>query len=451
MATNESGVHRVRVGPGGSSRWSRRLANTRAGIADALRSGLDSAVRGTRVMVVVYGDPGHGKTTILDSAAEHAASLGATVVRLTGKAPDGEIPYAGIRTMLASHLPLVGAERSPTQRLLRALVTDFVPPSSALAVCGAVSAWIDCLAPGGSVALFVDDADYVDEDTLRVLAYVASREEAGRVAVVCAATANVDLLDRVSAVPFVLDDLEPSAAVALIRGQGVSSALSDHLLRRLGGNPLALTFAASSLATTDDELAPVHPRLTAHVEERLAPLPPEVGYLLEAAAVCHVDNLGALSAWSEQQGLGAAEHLVTPAEDVGLVTTEQTGLVWQRPWIAESVARMCPPGRRERLRSQLTTTDRPRPQSFGKTELGLQGDSPRRRPAAADLLTTAERRVARVIVGGATTRQAAERLGVSQKTIDAHLQHIYRKLDVRSRSQLVVNLLPSLEPSRGTD
>jgi len=41
-----------------------------------------------------------------------------------------------------------------------------------------------------------------------------------------------------------------------------------------------------------------------------------------------------------------------------------------------------------------------------------------------------------VIVDGASTREAAHFLSVSEKTIESHVQSIYRKLDVRSRSQL---------------
>jgi DNA-binding NarL/FixJ family response regulator len=37
---------------------------------------------------------------------------------------------------------------------------------------------------------------------------------------------------------------------------------------------------------------------------------------------------------------------------------------------------------------------------------------------------------------GLSNREAAERLYVSVKTVDYHLQNIYRKLDVHSRSQL---------------
>jgi len=58
---------------------------------------------------------------------------------------------------------------------------------------------------------------------------------------------------------------------------------------------------------------------------------------------------------------------------------------------------------------------------------------------SADLLsalTPSERRVALAVGQGLSNRESAERLYVSVKTIDYHLQNIYRKLDVRSRGQL---------------
>lgn len=53
-----------------------------------------------------------------------------------------------------------------------------------------------------------------------------------------------------------------------------------------------------------------------------------------------------------------------------------------------------------------------------------------------DQLTTAERHVARRVASGLTSRQIAEELFVSPRTVDAHLTHIYRKLDINSRARL---------------
>ncbi|MDO8391636.1 MAG: LuxR C-terminal-related transcriptional regulator [Actinomycetota bacterium] len=73
------------------------------------------------------------------------------------------------------------------------------------------------------------------------------------------------------------------------------------------------------------------------------------------------------------------------------------------------------------------------------TEAQRQLDS-RRDELAGPLstLSKAELRVARVIAEGLSNRQAAERLFVSAKTIDAQLQAIFRKLAVNSRAQLAV-------------
>jgi DNA-binding CsgD family transcriptional regulator len=51
-------------------------------------------------------------------------------------------------------------------------------------------------------------------------------------------------------------------------------------------------------------------------------------------------------------------------------------------------------------------------------------------------LTPSERRVADVAAKGLTTRQIAETLFVSPKTVEFHLRHIYQKLDIASRGEL---------------
>ncbi len=53
-----------------------------------------------------------------------------------------------------------------------------------------------------------------------------------------------------------------------------------------------------------------------------------------------------------------------------------------------------------------------------------------------DLLTPAELAVAQHVAAGMTSRQIAEALFVSPRTVDAHLAHIYRKLGIASRARL---------------
>lgn len=58
-------------------------------------------------------------------------------------------------------------------------------------------------------------------------------------------------------------------------------------------------------------------------------------------------------------------------------------------------------------------------------------------------LTDTEARLARLVARGASNREIAERTYVSVKTVEAALTRIYRKLDLRSRTQLATLLVPS--------
>ena len=68
-----------------------------------------------------------------------------------------------------------------------------------------------------------------------------------------------------------------------------------------------------------------------------------------------------------------------------------------------------------------------------------------RRPERRDELTAAELRVARMAAEGMTNREIAQALFLTEKTIEHHLSSVYRKLDIRSRVQLV-RALPEGEP-----
>ena len=65
-----------------------------------------------------------------------------------------------------------------------------------------------------------------------------------------------------------------------------------------------------------------------------------------------------------------------------------------------------------------------------------------------DALSQAEFRVAGAVAAGLTNRQAAAELIISVKTVDFHLQQMYRKLGIRSRTELAVRMT-NFEPARG--
>jgi DNA-binding CsgD family transcriptional regulator len=62
------------------------------------------------------------------------------------------------------------------------------------------------------------------------------------------------------------------------------------------------------------------------------------------------------------------------------------------------------------------------------------------RSASGDELTATERRVAGLVAEGRPTKEVAQALFVSPKTVEKHLSRIYAKLGVRSRAELAHRL-----------
>ncbi|MDQ3642647.1 MAG: LuxR C-terminal-related transcriptional regulator [Actinomycetota bacterium] len=59
----------------------------------------------------------------------------------------------------------------------------------------------------------------------------------------------------------------------------------------------------------------------------------------------------------------------------------------------------------------------------------------------ADLLTAYERRVSALIAQGLTNAEIASELSISRKTVESHLSSIYRKLELRSRTELALRIV----------
>jgi DNA-binding CsgD family transcriptional regulator len=95
---------------------------------------------------------------------------------------------------------------------------------------------------------------------------------------------------------------------------------------------------------------------------------------------------------------------------------------------------------REHLQLALQTFDRLGAEPWAeraRTELRASGQSVRTpEQQVEDALTPQELQVAALVAGGATNREAAAALFLSVKTIEFHLGHVYRKLGIRSRTEL---------------
>ncbi|HZC29053.1 MAG TPA: AAA family ATPase [Gaiellaceae bacterium] len=80
---------------------------------------------------------------------------------------------------------------------------------------------------------------------------------------------------------------------------------------------------------------------------------------------------------------------------------------------------------------------------LARMELRAGGTRPRRLALTGiDSLTSAERRVAALAARGLSNRQIAQTLVVSLPTVETHLRHVFRKLDITSRTQLAERVGP---------
>ena len=70
-----------------------------------------------------------------------------------------------------------------------------------------------------------------------------------------------------------------------------------------------------------------------------------------------------------------------------------------------------------------------RPSGNAETDIGLPSQ-----------LTAREREIASLVAAGLSNRQIAERLFISRRTVDAHLEHIFGKLGITSRVMLAIQL-----------
>jgi DNA-binding NarL/FixJ family response regulator len=168
----------------------------------------------------------------------------------------------------------------------------------------------------------------------------------------------------------------------------------------------------------------------------------------DAAPVIAVRRDRALAA---ADGAGSRfESAVERATSSGLlVEAAETVLVWAE-WLgrngdADGAKRIGDRAREQLHRLGVRLWDR-------RLAEVLDASGPTAAGASAPELTPAEYRVALAVATGSTNREVASKLFLSVKTVDFHLQNIYRKLGLRSRTELALRLSRDVraESTRGT-
>lgn len=285
------------------------------------------ARNGTSGALVVRGEPGIGKTSLLRAAAEHA--VGCRVVQVAGYDAEQTIAHAALDRLLRPLQDLVGTiPEHHAAALRRATGRETGPPPDRFLVGLAV---LELLAAAGReqpIVCTVDDAHLLDPESLTILAFVARRLYAEPVALILAARDDAAVDAATAGVPSVrLAGLDPESAGTLLRASAAAGAdllLLSRVAAATGGNPLALIDLADELTVQEltdsglgEEPVPVGRHLVAHYARLVGRTPPGTrAWLLVAAA----DSTGTLDlVESACRALGVPPGAAVAAEDAGLV------------------------------------------------------------------------------------------------------------------------------------
>jgi DNA-binding CsgD family transcriptional regulator/tetratricopeptide (TPR) repeat protein len=210
------------------------------------RGVLDRFVAGVRAgegqALVVRGEPGVGKTVLLDYLAGRAASSGCRVVRATGVQSEMELAFAGLHQLCAPMLDHAESLPAPQREALRTafgLSTGPVPDRFlvGLAVLGLLSE----TAAERPLVCVVDDQHWLDRASAQALGFAGRRLAADPVGLVFAA--RVPSKDVAGLPELVVEGLAEDDARELL-GSVLTGPLDtrvrDRIIADTHGNPLAL-------------------------------------------------------------------------------------------------------------------------------------------------------------------------------------------------------------------
>src|SRR4051812_19966885 len=323
---------------------------------------LETARGGRGAVLVVHGDPGVGKTALLEYALEAGQDF--RVVRAAGVEGEMELDYAALQQLCSPILAFIAGLPAPQRDALGVAfgLEDGQAPNPflvGLAVLGLLSE----AAEQQPLLCVVDDAQWLDGASARALAFVARRLLAERIAV---AFATRDVGSGLARFPQLrVEPLGRRDARALLESV-LAARLDESVLERIvaetAGNPLALLELPRGL--TPAQLAggfglpaalPLSTGIERSYTRRLARLPRDTRRLLLLAAAEPVGDPALL--WRAAQQLGIPETAAHAAESEGLLTLDG-GVVFRHPLVRSAVyAGADPSERREAHRALAEATD----------------------------------------------------------------------------------------------
>ena len=217
----------------------RGLTDRRAerGVLDRL---LEAVRAGESRVLVVHGEPGVGKTALLDYLAARAAEC--RVLRAAGVQSEMELAFAGLHQLCAPMLDRLGGLPGPQREALRTAFGLSAGPAPDRFLVGlAVLGLLSEVAVERPVVCLVDDAQWLDRASAQVLAFVARRLGAESVGLVFAArVAGGELAGLPELAVGGLPEADARALLDAVLTGPVDARVREQIVAETRGNPLAL-------------------------------------------------------------------------------------------------------------------------------------------------------------------------------------------------------------------
>ncbi|MFE0438766.1 ATP-binding protein [Streptomyces nigra] len=290
-------------------------------------SALDRLIRdvrsGSSQALVVHGEPGVGKTALLEYVAVQA--LGCRVIRAAGIQSEMELVFAGLHQLCAPVLDLLDNLPAPQRDALRtAFGLSAGPPPDLFLVGLAVLGLLSEAAEQQPLICLVDDVQWLDRASAQVLAFVARRLGAEAIGLLFTARAGSTSLGGVP--ELALSGLQEADARMLLNtllNSPLDARVRDQIIFEARGNPLALLELVRGLSPTEfaggfglPSAAPLSSDLEESFLQCVAALPDRTRTLLLVAAADPSGDPALV--WRAASWLGIAPNAATPAADADL-------------------------------------------------------------------------------------------------------------------------------------
>jgi DNA-binding CsgD family transcriptional regulator len=351
---------------------------------------LDSIPTGPSALLL-SGDPGIGKTTVWQDGLTGALRRRYRTLSCGPVEAETRLSYAALGDLLEPVLEeALPAVPEPQRRALEVALLRS-PSSGARADQRAVSlAVLGCLrsvASTSPVVVAIDDVQWMDLPSVRVLQFVVRRlkgDPVGVIAAVRGTDLDDDPLGVVSAFP---DDrshlvhvgpLSFGAIERVLRdkvGEGFprTTLLSIHEMS--GGNPffaqeIGLALLRRGGGVAPGERPPIPDRLQELIDDRLEGLPPGAAEALEVVSALSAPTLDAIAAAIAPAGV---DDRLAPAIENSLVEVVGDRLRFTHPLLASAVYQRTPLARRRQLHARLATIVRDPEERARHMALSVEG------------------------------------------------------------------------------